>query len=160
MHKRFKQIMFAIILGAIIPAIIFGVFAKREEPNDALYHEAENTTVESTIDSGEGQDSISPGSSETTVSVLFENGEVRELSLDTYLVSVILSELPSDFEIEAIKAQAVACRTFTLHKMSQFKHGNAAVCTDSNCCQGYCARETFFSSHHRLPMKNIISGSR
>lgn len=40
------------------------------------------------------------------------NGETLELPLETYLQGVIGSEMPASFEIEALKAQAVAARTF------------------------------------------------
>lgn len=73
----------------------------------------------------------------TMVKVLFGD-EVREMTLRDYLTGVVLSEMPASFEIEALKAQAVAARTFALkQKISGGKHENADVCTDSGCCEAF-----------------------
>lgn len=68
-----------------------------------------------------------------TICVL-EDGACREYSLHDYLIGVLLSEMPASFEPEALKAQAVASRTYALHCS---KHDGADVCTDSGCCQGW-----------------------
>lgn len=71
------------------------------------------------------------------VMVVFPDGR-RTMELDTYLVGVLLGEMPATFETEALRAQAVAARTYTLrHSQSGEKHGKNTVCTDSTCCQAY-----------------------
>lgn len=72
----------------------------------------------------------------TTLRVLFGQ-EVREIPLDEYLTGVLFAEMPADFGAEALKAQAVASRTFTLRQSEQRKHSDADVCTDAACCQGW-----------------------
>ncbi len=67
------------------------------------------------------------------------DGAVREMALDDYLFGVVAAEMPAAYEEEALKAQAVAARTYTLYRM---EHGGCArtgadVCTDSGCCQSY-----------------------
>ena len=42
---------------------------------------------------------------------------VEEMTLGEYLVGVVRAEMPASFEPEALKAQAVAARTYTLYKM-------------------------------------------
>ena len=42
--------------------------------------------------------------------------EVKEVELDGYLLGVIAGEMPANFELEALKAQAVASRTFVLSR--------------------------------------------
>ena len=80
---------------------------------------------------------------ETTVRLLAE-GQTEELSLHDYLIGVVMSELPASFEPEALRAQAIASRTFALHCA---KHEGAHVCADSGCCQcwtdGKTLRERF-----------------
>ncbi|MFP4697174.1 MAG: stage II sporulation protein D [Eubacteriales bacterium] len=50
--------------------------------------------------------------------VLFnKDGETLELSLDEYIIGVVAAEMPANFEIEAIKAQAVAARTYAIKQM-------------------------------------------
>ncbi len=39
-------------------------------------------------------------------------GEITQIELETYLIGVVASEMPYSFELEAVKAQAVAARTF------------------------------------------------
>ncbi len=56
--------------------------------------------------------------SEKVVKLL--NGvNVIKLSLEDYILGVIACEMPASFEIEALKAQAVASRTFALEKMKE-----------------------------------------
>ena len=64
---------------------------------------------------------------------------VLEMDLGTYLTGVVRAEMPASFEPEALKAQAVAARTYTLYKLqSGGNHGETAdVCTDHTCCQAY-----------------------
>ncbi len=68
-------------------------------------------------------------------------GEVEELPLDTYLCNVVSSEMPVDFEMEALKAQAVVARTYTIYKIQNKKHNNADICDDSSCCQAWISKE-------------------
>ena len=68
---------------------------------------------------------------------------VEEMTLGEYLVGVVRAEMPASFEPEALKAQAVAARTYTLYKMQTGgNHGDTAdICTDSTCCQAYISEE-------------------
>jgi stage II sporulation protein D len=55
--------------------------------------------------------------------------------------------VPASFHPEALKAQAVAARTYTLRcVLSGNKHQQGAVCTDHRCCQAYCEPEEYLSS--------------
>jgi len=76
-----------------------------------------------------------------SLSVLTEGG-VRQMNLETYLTGVLLAEMPVSFSEEALKAQAVACRTYTLTRCGHPRHDDAAVCTHSGCCQGWKDPET------------------
>ena len=71
---------------------------------------------------------------EQTLRVL-RDGAVEETALDTYLTQVVLSEMPASFAPEALKAQAVAARTFACRQMTGGKHEDADVCAQSACCQ-------------------------
>ncbi len=42
------------------------------------------------------------------------NGEVIQMNLEEYLIGVVAAEMPASFNIEALKAQAVVARTYTL----------------------------------------------
>lgn len=70
---------------------------------------------------------------------VLHQGEVMTLPLDEYLLGVVAAEMPVTFGPEALKAQAVAARTYVL---AARRHENARVCTDSACCLAWCGEET------------------
>ena len=92
------------------------------------------------------EETVSPAQAvhdrERTLRVL-DGDAVREMTLADYLVGVTAAEMPASFEPEALKAQAVAARTYTLYKLvSGSNHGDTAdICTDSTCCQAYISTE-------------------
>lgn len=45
------------------------------------------------------------------------NNEVKEIEMDDYLLGVVAGEMPASFEIEAIKAQVVASRTYVYSRL-------------------------------------------
>ena len=73
-------------------------------------------------------------STKETITVL-RDGDAQEEDFETYLTQVVLSEMPADFATEALKAQAVAARTFARRQMAGGKHADADVCSQSACCQ-------------------------
>lgn len=72
---------------------------------------------------------------ERTLRVLV-SGELRTMDMAEYLTGVLRAEMPASFELEALKAQAVAARTFTLKTLRSGAHGGA-VCDQSACCQAW-----------------------
>ena len=69
-----------------------------------------------------------------TISVLVGD-EPRELDMTDYLTGVVAAEMPASFEEEALRAQAVAARTYALYCAAAHRHADAEVCADSGCCQ-------------------------
>lgn len=79
-----------------------------------------------------------------TVRVLMDDGTITPMTLHDYLIGVVAAEMPATFEPEALKAQAVAARTYTLYKMKvhpSANHPDADVCTDNSCCSAYIGDE-------------------
>lgn len=72
-----------------------------------------------------------------------DSGQVEEVALDDYLCNVVSAEMPADFNFEALKAQAVVARTYTIYKITNDgkKHENADICDDSACCQAWITKE-------------------
>ena len=68
---------------------------------------------------------------------VLHGGEVTLMALEDYLVGVVAAEMPADFEPEALKAQAVAGRSFALYCRNTGRHADADVCTDPGCCQAW-----------------------
>lgn len=67
-------------------------------------------------------------------------GEISEMDMGTYLLGVLRAEMPASFEEEALKAQAIAARTYTLYRIEgggSANHPDADACDDINCCKAY-----------------------
>jgi stage II sporulation protein D len=70
---------------------------------------------------------------------LLTGGKVVELSLRDYLIGVTAAEMPANFYDEALKAQAVAARTYTYYKAkrSDGTHPEADACDDPSHCKAW-----------------------
>ena len=80
--------------------------------------------------------------------LLSKSNQIIELTMDDYIKGVVLGEMPITFEIEALKAQAIVARTYTMYKLknSPNSHENADMCDNINCCQAYKTKEYAFAS--------------
>lgn len=56
-----------------------------------------------------------------TVTVYRNRGDVITLPLEEYLIGVTAAEMPASFHIEALKAQAIVARTYTLRHLAEGK---------------------------------------
>lgn len=72
-----------------------------------------------------------------------DTGKVEELNIDEYLYGVVSSEMPASYEVEALKAQAVVARTYTIYQAmnNSGKHENADICDNYACCQAWISKE-------------------
>lgn len=72
-----------------------------------------------------------------------KTNQIEEIQLDEYLYGVVSSEMPANYEAEALKAQAVVARTYTIYQIinNNGKHENAEICDDSNCCQAWISKQ-------------------
>jgi SpoIID/LytB domain protein len=72
--------------------------------------------------------------------VLAENSSVRvfvQCSMEEYLLGVLSSEVPARYHLEAIKAQAIAARTYALHPRIDHHLDRCHVCDSFLCCQAF-----------------------
>lgn len=109
---------------------------KGTEQDSSQSQENENTNKEQ-------QDSTS-----RTIKLLHsETGQVEEVNLDEYLYGVVSSEMPASFDMEALKAQAVVARTYTIYQTinNSSKHENADICDNYACCQAWISKEDRFA---------------
>lgn len=51
---------------------------------------------------------------------MHEQGKIMEMNLEEYIAGVVAAEMPAEFEVEALKSQAVAARTFAVKNMLIF----------------------------------------
>lgn len=83
--------------------------------------------------------------------IVKDDSTITTMELETYLLRVLLGEVPASFEEEALKAQAVASRTYTLRKLqNQTKHKDADICTDAACCQAYLTEAMYLMEKGKL----------
>ena len=57
-----------------------------------------------------------------------KTGEIINLDLENYIIGVVAGEMPASFDVEALKAQAIASRTYALYKIKN----NKTLTTDIN----------------------------
>lgn len=72
------------------------------------------------------------------------NGQTIYMDIDEYLIGVVSAEMPASFEDEALKAQAVAGRTYVYYKQdlmdngrADTRHIDAVVCDDYTHCKAF-----------------------
>ena len=69
---------------------------------------------------------------------------VQTMTMAEYLPGVVRGEMPPKFEPEALKAQAVAERTYICYQMKNGEkstHPDADVCDNAGCCSAYLSEE-------------------
>ncbi|WP_233354679.1 stage II sporulation protein D [Paenibacillus sp. JZ16] len=92
---------------------------------------------------------------EPTVSVyVTKTDTVEELPLEQYLVGVLAAEMPAEFQLEALKAQAIAARTYIVQRLASGDRSGVpdgkAVVTDTVSHQAYIAQDELTKEWQRL----------
>lgn len=133
--KRFwQQILAAFLMGALLPALLVRI--------GSLFVIADTPQKPATVP----EDDVLQEVYTATVPVLLTDTSLSIMELESYVCGVVLAEMPVDFSVEALKAQAVAARTCALYcARKATKHYGGAVCTDSGCCQAYMTPEEYES---------------
>lgn len=76
-----------------------------------------------------------------------DTGLAEVMDLEKYIMGVVAAEMPADFSLEALKAQAVAARTYAYGRMTgDYRskpgvHDGIEICTDPTHCQAWVSRE-------------------
>lgn len=129
MKKAWQETLYAIWMGMAVPGLILAIlvmFWEKDKPESNT--EPETLTAPVSL----------------SVLVLWPDGVVEQMDMDAYLTGVVLAEMPAFFESEALKAQAVAARTYARKaSVTGGKHGDGSVCTDYTCCQAYQSPEEY-----------------
>ena len=79
-----------------------------------------------------------------------DENRVEKMNVSQYLKEVTAAEMPADFNIEALKAQAVAARTYMRYKIkaggNPEEHKDAPLCTDYHHCKAWMSEKDRRSS--------------
>ena len=123
MKKVAAIIIFFIISSLCLPITVFFIMDAKESPEKKSSLKEEQAMID----------------------VFFaDENKVKNVPLEEYLVGVVSAEMPASFELEAIKAQAVAARSYAVYKQNSpqnERHPDAAVCTDFSHCKAYKTQE-------------------
>lgn len=131
MRPLWKDILAALWLGMLLPGIVLNAFVLKDR-----YRQRQNVTAAQVAETPEA-----------SIPVRTPDGLCMEMKLNTYLTGVVLAEMPAQFHPEALKAQAVAARTYTWKAATTGgKHGDGSICTDAACCQAYISEEDYLSN--------------
>lgn len=127
MDSIWKDILTALFMGAVLPGMMLNGAAHLAPPPEPTVAETVETQPRPVYPMRCRQ----------------EDGTVRAMDLEEYIVGVVLGEMPASFDEEALKAQAVVARTYTQKAyVSGGKHGDGSVCVSPYCCQAYMDPET------------------
>ncbi|MDD3653231.1 MAG: stage II sporulation protein D [Desulfotomaculaceae bacterium] len=77
---------------------------------------------------------------------LHQENNVQQMQLEDYLVGVVAAEMPAEFPLEALKAQAIAARTYVVKRLSAGGvanplHPGADICDDHRHGQAWLSRQ-------------------
>lgn len=93
----------------ILSIILYGVVSLKEETNFSF-------------DEKEKKEEKKEKETEHTIKVKDPtSGQISVMNIEDYIIGVVAAEMPASFELEALKAQAVAARTFAIYKQEHQK---------------------------------------
>ncbi len=155
MKRIISEISKALIMGLLVPGIMLSAAMRLMQPSTYGHAAAPDPTITTQIHT------LPPGEArpdDYTIR-LHSGNDLSDVDLEEYLVGVVLAEMPASFEIEALKAQAVAARTYAMRCCAEGKrHGENAICTNHACCQAYISPETYVGTYGtRADMEKVRS---
>lgn len=142
-----------VFLCVFIPVILSTTFYKDIEVDST--REKLKTNIGKVEDVGKSEKEVinyETVDAESPVIKIYNHNEgiVESKDSENYLYGVLAGEMSAKFDIEALKAQAIAARTFVMYKKenpSSSGHNNSVVCTDYKHCQEYRSYEELKSTN-------------
>lgn len=139
MKKLLKFVFLLTLCSVFAPLLTVGVAMDTPSEPVSQLTEPETLVVENQLTQTERS-----SYDENTVITLYTQGECREINLREYLTGVLAAEMSAGFPEEALKAQAVAARTYTHYKMNLYgaeqspeAHQGADLCDDPGHCEAF-----------------------
>lgn len=156
------SVIFAAVL-AVIPAaavFIFNLSEPLAEEDIPVISAAPTAEIFTGSDSISRESSVSNENSAAAPQIsdsikLYDRagGQVFSVSREEYIQSAVASEMPADFHIEALKAQAVAAHSWALYSIKLQKLSpndelmGGQISVDCEKCEGYMSKERFFERY-------------
>lgn len=142
--KRYLQtLVFFVVATAILPMILSAATGRG---NDVSITDESGKMTENVSSPSKPQTSAHEQPPRDTFRVYVVSDDVTlTLSLEELTTRVLYAEMPASFELEALKAQAVAIRSYILyaaaHPQDDERHPQADICTDYSHCVAYRSYE-------------------
>ncbi len=131
----FDKIKIIIAFFVAFAVLVFGIVYS--------HNEKENIILEDI--SASPSASIEEFSQQKMIKVKVED-QIKEMDMEEYLICVVAGEVYPTYNKEALKAQAVAARTYLVYKMEKGGCANGGdICTESAHCQAYKSEENMRS---------------
>lgn len=127
--------MLSLLFSLLLP-VAARYAAAADEPPESAPAVSPTPVTESTALPAGGSDAL-------TSITLLRGGAVETLSMAEYLPGVVAGEMPASFEPDALRAQAVAARSYALARMLSpaAAHPQSALCDEAACCEVYLTPE-------------------
>lgn len=134
-----------LILVLCVPSLIVIAFSTDVTNPKIVSSELPLTTNPSPSPKNKTENNTKSSNKDIAVSVFrMKNKEIEKVYLEEYLIGVLASEMPANYEIEALKAQAISARTYIMKfLMTENKDDlpQGADITDSTLQQVYKNQE-------------------
>ncbi len=144
MKRLWIYLSFILIITIVLPTILVKTFnIVSKEGDEKSKSRREKKVDNKTGDKFDGYIDVYDTRSQKTITI----------PLEDYVKGVVAAEMPAEFEIEALKAQAIAGRTYALQRTANFKdghpdHPDAALCTGIHC-QAYLSVDELEKLHSK-----------
>ena len=142
MKIKFKKIKIVLIVFVLVGTIIFNNLNLCNNkifillPGHFIVKQVSNDFVETNFEKKNNYEIVKQvvqnSQNEQVVTIYRNNGSILNLNMTDYLIGVLGAEMPASFNIEALKAGAIASRTYALKKIQ-----NSEKLTDTVLTQVY-----------------------
>lgn len=105
----FIVVVIVVIITVIIPAVLVLPFAEETSKGIVIENQSSQNAV---VDKSRLEQSAVEVAVYRT-----ESREIQKLPLEKYIAGVVAAEMPADFELEALKAQALTARTYIINRL-------------------------------------------
>ncbi len=166
-HLTLAALIFACIFSVTVPLV-------SEASAEKTYHSAPNAgdsylitdekeTLPQSTPETEAPESVKPEvneGGEVLLNVfLSKSGETVAMTLEEYIVCVVAAEMPYTFHAEALKAQAVAARSYCIYKLTEGNthQSGADICTDYSHCAAFVTEDELIERYGSATTERILS---
>lgn len=112
-----------------------------EKTQESIFENSYTSTFEETSVAEQAESIIETEPVNTVRVYNYKTEEIIVMELEEYIVGTVYAEMPSSFEPEALKAQAIAVRSYIVHNIlygdRESGHPGADICTNPAHCIAY-----------------------